>query len=75
MTSQGEVRPQCKMIQDENKADIANLDRIVRGSNGEGLTTKIKLLQDKVDAILFWQRAALLGILGLVIERLAEWFM
>jgi len=61
------------------RKDVDELERIVRGDNGDGLTTKHKVLETRVVAMstrvdsiyrLLWG-----GIIALGLERLASWIM
>ena len=76
MTAQGEVKhtdelPQCAL----HFEDVDRLRKTVYGANGDGLKTRMAVIEEKVSSILFWQKAAMVGIVGLVIERVAEIFI
>lgn len=70
------VDAQAEKERNSLRHDLDELDKIIRGSNGDGLTTRLKVLETeilamtaKVDSIyrLLWG-----GIIALVLERVAE---
>ena len=55
---------------DKLRKDVDMIDNIVRGDNGEGLSTKISVVQQQVSDIRKLNWLVLAGVVGLGIERL-----
>lgn len=67
-----DMLPQCQRMIDDIRKDVIELDKIVRGTNGEGLTTKIRVVQNKLDAIYKLAWFITLAVIGIGIERVFE---
>ena len=67
-----EMLPVCQSAIRRLEDTVDELDKIIRGSNGEGITTKIRLMQDKVDAIYKLMWFSVTSIVGLIIVQVVS---